>query len=297
LKTKQFLTRLYRRYDRDGVADSAAALSYYFVFALFPFLFLLATLVAYVPYVQASADTLLARARSILPPEAMALIDAHVRGLVAKPRPQLLTLGLLLTLYAASRGMDAVRNALNIANGARESRPLWKTELLAFGMTVGGALAVLTSVAALAAGGSAGFWLAGQLGIAAPYVFVWGWLRWPVTAGVIALGSAAGYHLLPDVKRKFRLVTPGSAIGTVAWFSTTWAFGAYVTHFGSYNVAYGSIGGVIVLMTWFYLTGFIFLLGGEIDAMLATPESGAPEAAAPREAAPPTLRSAGALRH
>jgi membrane protein len=296
LNTKQFLTRLYRRYDRDGVADSAAALSYYFVFALFPFLFLLATLVAYVPYVQASADTLLARARSILPPEAMALIDTHVRGLVAKPKPHLLTLGLLLTLYSASRGMDAVRNALNIAHGVRESRPLWKTELLALGMTVGGALAVLTSVAALAAGGSAGFWLARHLGVAAPYLFAWRWLRWPVTAGVITLCAAIGYHLLPDVQRKFKLVTPGSAVGTVAWFSTTWAFGAYVTHFGSYNVAYGSIGGVIVLMIWFYITGFIFLMGGEIDAMRAMPESGAPEAAVARETAPPSLRSAGAVR-
>ena len=128
-------------------------------------------------------------------------------------------------------------------------------------------LLVLGAVAGMAAGGSAGFWLARQVGVAAPYVFVWRWLRWPVTAGAIALCAALGYHLLPDVERKFKLLTPGSLLGTVAWFLATWGFGEYAAHIASYNVTYGAIGGVIMLMAWFYLTGFIFLLGGEINVI------------------------------
>ena len=134
-------------------------------------------------------------------------------------------------------------------------------------MTAGGTLLVLGAVAGMAAGGSAGFWLARQVGVAAPYVFVWRWLRWPVTAGAIALCAALGYHLLPDVRRKFKLLTPGSLLGTLAWFLATWGFGEYAAHIASYNVTYGAIGGVIVLMAWFYLTGFIFLLGGEINVI------------------------------
>ncbi len=264
-----FFRHVYQRYVSDGVADSAAALSYYFVFALFPFLFLLTTLTAYIPYFRASADTLMSRARDILPPEAMRLVYAHVEGLVATPRPRFLVVSLSLALYSASRGVDALRTALNKAHDVQESRPLWKTEALALGMTAGGTLLVLVAVAGLAAGGSAGFWLAGKIGVAAPYLAVWRWLRWPITASVIAFCAATGYHLLPDVDRKFELITPGSLLGTLTWFLTTWGFGEYAAHFASYNITYGAIGGVVVLMTWFYLTGFIFLMGGQINVIVA----------------------------
>jgi membrane protein len=266
-----FLKQVYQRYGRDHLADTAGALSYYFIFALFPFLFLLTTLTAYVPYFRTSADTLLSRARDVLPPEAMRIVSAHVEGLVARPRPRFLAMSLLLALYSASRGVDAVRAALNRAYDVRESRPLWKTEALAFGMTVGGTLLVLGAAAGMAAGGGAGFWLARQVGVAAPYVFVWRWLRWPVTAGAMALCATLGYHFLPDLDRKvrkFKLLTPGSLLGTLTWFLATWGFSAYAAHFASYNVTYGAIGGVIVLMTWFYLTGFIFLMGGEINVIV-----------------------------
>jgi membrane protein len=266
---KPFLKEVYRRYTRDNLADTAGALSYYFVFALFPFLFLLTTLTAYIPYFRTSADTLLSRARDILPPQAMQLVSAHVEGLVRRPRPRFLAVSLSLALYSASRGVDAVRGALNRAHDVRESRPWWKTEALALGMTAGGALLVLGAAAAMAAGGSAGFWLARQVGVAAPYVFVWRWLRWPVTAVAIALCAALAYHLLPNVERKFKLLTPGSLLGTLAWFAATWGFGEYAAHLASYNITYGAIGGVIVLMAWFYLTGFIFLLGGEINVIVA----------------------------
>ncbi len=268
---KRFLKQVYQRYLSDGVADSAAALSYYFVFALFPFLFLLTTLTAYIPYFRASADMLMSRARDILPPQAMRLVSQHVEGLVATPRPRFLAVSLVLALYSASRGVDAVRTALNMAHDVEESRPFWKTEALAFGMTAGGTLLVLGAVTGLAAGGSAGFWLARRVGVAAPYLLAWRWLRWPVTAGAIALCAALGYHLLPDLgreARKFKLLTPGSLLGTVTWFLSTWGFAEYAAHFGSYNITYGAIGGVIVLMTWFYLTGFIFLMGGEINVIV-----------------------------
>ena len=134
-----------------------------------------------------------------------------------KPRPRLLTLGLLATLYSASRGVDALRKTLNLAYDVKESRPWWKTELVAFGMTIGGAVLVLVAIAALTAGGSAGFWLAREVGIAHQYVFVWSWLRWPVTALVIMLCAALAYYVLPDVKQKFKFITPGSVLGTLVW--------------------------------------------------------------------------------
>ncbi len=148
MRFKTFLKRLYEEYENDAVADSAAALSYYFVFALFPFLFFLATLTAFVPYIRQSVDTILARAHAILPEQAVALVETHLRELVEKPRPRLLTLGLLATLYSASRGVDALRKTLNLAYDVKESRKWWRTELVAFGMTIGGAVLVLVAIAA-----------------------------------------------------------------------------------------------------------------------------------------------------
>ncbi len=289
MRLKAFGKRLYEEYENDAVADSAAALGYYFVFALFPFLFFLATLTAFVPFVRNSVDTLLSRAHAILPEQALGLIDTHLRGLVETPRPRLLTLGLLATLYSASRGVDALRKTLNLAYDVKESRKWWRTELVAFGMTIGGAVLVLVAITALTAGGSAGFWLARHVGIAHQYVLVWSWLRWPVTAAVIMLCVALAYYVLPDVKQKFKFITPGSVIGTLVWLLATWGFTTYAENFGSYNVTYGSIGGVIVLLTWFYISGFIFLMGGEMNAIIehAAPDGKDKGARAPGEAAPP----------
>jgi membrane protein len=265
---KLFLRRLVEKYEADGVADSSAALGYYFVYSLFPFLFFLVTLTAYLPMVRSSVSTTLERIRPLLPQQVMGIVETHLRGLVMYQRPHLLTVGIAVTLYSASRGVDAFRKALNVAYDIKEWRPFWRTELLAIGMTFGGALLLLISVTALVVGSDAGLWLAEKLHIGKEYVLVWGWLRWPVTASLIMFSAAVSYHLLPAVKQPWRLVTVGSAVGSALWMVASWGFAQYVAHFGHYNVMYGSIGGVIVLMTWFYITGFLFLMGGEANAIL-----------------------------
>ena len=292
-----FFKRLYQGYEDHGVADSAATLGYYFIFSLFPFLFFLATLTAFIPHVRLLVDTLLERARVFLPSLAMGIVEKYLNGLVGSSKPLLVTLGLLVALYSASRGVNAVRTALNRAYDVKESRPLWKTELLAFGMTVGGGLLLLVGIAALLAGGSAGLWVASHLSIADEYVSVLRWIRWPMTTVAIMLGAALSYYLLPDVQQKFKFITPGSVIGTLAWLLASWGFGTYVAHFGSYNVTYGSIGGVIVLLTWFYITGFILLMGGEMNAIIeqAAPDGKESGARAPDQVPPPPMERPSAM--
>jgi membrane protein len=263
-----FWKRLYRRYEDHGLADGAATLGYYFLFSLFPFLFFLATLTAFIPLVGPSVETLLRGASDFIPPEGRGVIEQHLHGLVASSQPHLLVLALAVALYSASRGVNAVRTALNRAYDVKESRPLWKTELLAFGMTVGGGLLLLVGITVLVAGGNAGQWVARQLSIADGYMTVLRWIRWPITTSAIMLTAAFGYYLLPAVEQKFKFITPGSVIGTLAWLLAVWCFGVYASHFGSYNVMYGSIGGIIVLLLWFYITGFILLVAGEMNAII-----------------------------
>jgi membrane protein len=121
------------------------------------------------------------------------------------------------------------------------------------------------------------------------YTLVWTFLRWPATALVVITIAALLYYLLPDVKQRFRFITPGSLVGTALWLLSTWAFTLYAEHFGSYNATYGSIGSAVILMTWLYITGLVFILGGEINAILehASPDGKERGARAEGEAPPP----------
>jgi membrane protein len=280
---------LYDKYFDHAVSSSAATLSFYFIFSLFPFLFVLVTLTAYVPIFSPSMQKIMEAARSVLPNEAMKVIEGRFSS--APGHQKWLGVSLLVTLYSASRGVDAVRAALNMSYDVKESRPIWKTQGLAFGATMGGALVVLVSVGVAVMGGDFGFWLSRHIGVDALYIHVWRWARWPVTVLLTMLLAALGYYLLPDVKQEFKFITPGSVLGTLATLVASWGFSVYASHFGSYDVAYGSIGGVIILMTWFYILGIIYIVGGEINATLEhqSPEGKSEGARAAGVKAPPKI--------
>jgi len=127
---------------------------------------------------------------------------------------------------------------------------------------------MLVSVAALALGSSAGLWLATKVHVNQLWLMVWALLRWPITALGAMTVLALLYYFLPDVKQEWRFITPGSVTGTVLWLLSSWGFTKYAEHLGSYDKTYGSIGGVIVLLIWLYITGLIFVVGGEVNALL-----------------------------
>jgi membrane protein len=288
LTAKTFAKTLLRRALDNAVADRAAQLAYYFLFSLFPFLFFLVTLTAYLP-LRGATDEMLGRVGQVMPKQAFELIQDHLRDLLNTPRPRLLTLGIAITLWSASSGVDALRASLNLSYDVKESRPFWRTRGTALILTVLGSVAVLLAVSMIALGGKAGLWLAAKVGLSQQYTVVWTFLRWPATALVIISIAALLYYLLPDVKQRFRFITPGSLVGTALWLLSTWAFSLYAEHFGSYNATYGSIGSAVILMTWLYITGLVFILGGEINAILehASPDGKERGARAEGEAPPP----------
>lgn len=285
-----FLVKLTRRISDNAATDRAAALSYYFLFALFPLLFFLVTLAAYLP-VQGAIEDLLARIEPLVPDQALDIIQDHLHSLTTEQQPHLLTAGLLLALWSASRGVEALRTALNLSYDVKESRPWWRTQLLALIVTVVASVLMLLAIAALALGGRAGMWIADRVHLDHFWPLVWTWLRWPITALGVMLAMALLYYFLPDVKQEWRFITPGSVIGTGLWLLASWAFTLYAEQFGSYNKTYGSIGGVIVLMTWLYITGLIFIIGGEINALLEheSSEGKARGARAAGQAPPPAI--------
>jgi membrane protein len=285
---KQFIGGLARRIRDNAATDRAAQLSYYFLFALFPFLFFLVTLAAYLP-VQGAIDGLLARIDPLMPGEAMEIIRRQLTALVTRQRPNLLTAGLALALWSASRGVDALRSSLNLSYDVKESRPWWRTQGAALLITVFTSVLMLFAVIGLTLGGNAGLWIAAHLHVDQFWPLLWDWLRWPITALGVMMVFALLYYFLPDVKQEFRFITPGSAVGTCLWLLACWLFSLYADELGTYDRMYGSIGGVIVLLTWLYVTGLIFIVGGEINALIEheSREGKAKGARAPGEAPPP----------
>jgi membrane protein len=286
----QLLKKLFKRIGDNDASGRAAQLSYYFVFALFPFLFFLVTLAAYLP-VQNALEGLLARIDPLVPDQAMQIVRIQLTTLTTQQRPHLLTLGLALSLWSASRGVDALRASLNLSYDVKESRPWWKVQGIALVVTVATSALMLFAILAITLGSGFGLWLASHLHVDKFWPLLWSWLRWPITAVGIMLVLALLYYFLPDVKQEWRFITPGSVISTLLWLLVAWAFSIYAENFASYDKTYGAIGGVIVLMTWFYMSGFVFILGGEVNALLehASVEGKAAGARAAGEAPPPPV--------
>ena len=260
--------RLYQKYALDAVATSGAALSYYFVFSLFPFLLFVVALIAYLP-LETPVQEFIARLRLVVPAPAMSLVEGQVRDLITHERPHLVTLGLLGSFWSASRGVDALRQALNLAHAVKESRPPWKREVACWAVTLSGAVLLVLAAGALVAGGRLGVTLGGKLGIGAGFASAMRWLRWPVLGLTFMTTTGLAYRFLPAVKVRLRSVAPGAAVSGFSWVLMTWLFGEYLAAFGKYHVTYGTLGGLMMLLTWLYLSGVTTLAGGELNAALA----------------------------
>ncbi len=263
---KQVVVEVYRRAGSAALGRSAAQLAFYALFALFPALLMLVSLAAYVP-LEGVTQTMLARLRPLLPQEGYALIERHVREVVGEGQPRLLSVGFVLALLAASRAIDAMRVALNRANGVTETRSLWRRQAMAFGMTLGLATLLLAALVLVLLGSRAGAAVAAWAGLSSTYAAALPWLRWPVTCALLLLAAALCYAVVPDVKLRFRYASVGAVFATATWLLATLALGWYAENFDRYNLAYGSIGGVMVLLTWLYISGLLFLLGAQLDAV------------------------------
>lgn len=260
--------RLYQKYSLDAVATSAAALSYYFVFSLFPFLLFVVALIAYLP-LKTPEGEFVARLRPLVPKPAMSLVEAQLRDLITHERPHLLTVGLLGSFWSASRGVNALRRALNLAHAVKESRPLWKRELACWGVTLSGALLLVVAAAALIAGGRLGLAIDGKLGLGTRLASAMRWLRWPILGLTFMTATGLAYRFLPAVKVRFRFIAPGAALSGFSWVLMTWLLGEYFAAFGRYHLAYGTLGGLMIVLTWLHLSGVTTLAGGELNAGLA----------------------------
>lgn len=250
----------------DDMTTYASALAYQVFFSIFPFILFLIALLGFLR-LEDFFEWLRQHAQMMLPPEASEQVNKVIADL-QKEQGGLLSLGVIVALWTASAAVRATMHALNVAYNVRESRPAWKLYPLSLIYTVGLAAMMIAAAAMLTIGPQAVQWVAQQVGLEQIFVTLWAWLRWPAALLILMLAVAIIYYVAPDVKQKFRFISPGAVLAIAVWVAASLGFKLYVTNFADYNATYGSIGAIIVLLLYFFISSAVLLFGAEINATI-----------------------------
>jgi len=256
-------------FQRDDAPGLAAQLAFYLILALFPFLLVLVSLMGTFS-TQDLANQVLAYFAEVTPPQVYGIIESYLSDTISgnNPAPGLFSLGLVVALWSASGAFAALINALNKAYDVEETRPFWKVRGIALLMTIGLSAIILIGVLLLVAGPGIGSAIAGLFGLSEVFELVWNIARWPVALFFMVIAVALMYYFAPDAGQPFRWITPGGFIAVALWVLASVAFRFYVSNFGSYDETYGSIGAVIVLLLYLYISSITILFGAELNATL-----------------------------
>ena len=245
---------------------SAAQIAYFLLFATFPILLSLASLLAFLP-IPNLMEWLLRLLGAIVPSAAVDLMRDSVERLVTRQRSGLLSIGIVVSVWAASNAVESIMQGLNNVQGLREHRPFWKTRGIAILLAVGVSFFAVLGLLALWFGSQVSRWWYVRGGLGPLPVQVWDSARWPLVLLCLIGSIDQLYFIGPAARQRWRWITPGAVVAVLGWLAASLGFSAYVRHFGSYSATYGSIGAVIILLTWMYLTAFFILLGAEINVV------------------------------
>jgi membrane protein len=267
LSWRERAKRLWSRINDDEIFGRAAQLSYYFLLALFPLLLFLITLVGYLAEAGSQfRSKLITYLAAVIPSAAVSLIRTTLDEINSSAGGGKLSFGLLAALWAASNGMGAISQTLNIAYDVKETRSWWKVRLISVLLTLALSVLIISALAIILYGGAIGDAVATRYGFSGLFKIAWRILQWPIALFFVLATFSLIYNFAPNLgPHERRWLTPGSFVGVALWLAISFGFRIYLHFFNSYSMTYGSLGALIVLMLWFYLTGVAILIGGEVN--------------------------------
>ena len=267
---KQVAGFTWERVLEDDLTGRSAQLSYYFFLSLFPGLIFVSSLIGLVAGAHSHLrDHLLDSFGTFLPPAAYTLVVSTFTEVLQSSTAGKALLGVLFAFWSATSGLSAVQDTLNGVCRVKETRPLWKSTLTSMVLTVVVVTLGMSALVAFFYGGVLVEFISAEIGLSAGLTFLWKLVQWPIAVFLLSLTFAVVYYYAPNIKRiEWRWITPGSAVGILGWLGVSGIFRAYLHYFNHYSVTYGSLGAVIILLLWFYLTGFMLLLGAEVNSVI-----------------------------
>ena len=252
--------------DHDGPV-MAGHLAYISLLALFPFLVFLIALAGLFGQTEVGSIAVEFMTDN-LPENVSAVILEPIMEIVEEPRGDLLTFGILFAIWTAASGLEAVRSVLNRALGGVEARPIWRRRLTSMGFVIVGAGLVIIAVMALVLGPVAFETLQDYMAWPDLWGQIWFWLRYSVSAVIYLTVIITLYKLLPARPLPILRLLPGALVSMGLWLAAASAFSSYLNLAGDFTVTYGSLGGIIVALLFFFLMGAIFVFGAEVNAAL-----------------------------
>ena len=262
------LKKTFKETLEDNVLGIAAQVAYNFFFSLFPLLLFLAPMLSLLGDKRQIVSDLLARFSEFMPAEAFTLFSKVVGDIVfAQNAPGLISLGFVLAVWSGSNIFTTFMDALDTAYDVTDARPWWKKRLIAIGVMFGWALIITLVTGILLAGDSIVGFLRDRLGMGGSALTLWSWLQFPLAIALLVGFLYLMYWALPYVKQDKKQIIIGSLFAAVLFVVATLIFRLYVQHFPP-NKTYGTIGAVMVLLTWMYVISVVILIGGELNSEL-----------------------------
>ncbi|GAB0170987.1 YihY/virulence factor BrkB family protein [Lysinibacillus sp. CTST325] len=266
MTSRGFMQDLMLRIQRVEISALAAELAYFFLLSFFPLLIFLVTLL---PYLNIQSTQVYSFLVNIMPDEVYRLIENTLDEILTSRNSSLLSVGVLGTIWSASKGINALIRALNKAYDTET-----RGNLLDRGLSLVFTLAFVVVIAVVLLlpvfGQQVGHFLFSIVGIEEQFEIIWHRMRWSIPPLLIFIVLMGIYRFVPNTNPRLKLmgVWPGALFSTLAWLAVTYAFSFYINNFANYSATYGSIGGVIILMLWLYLTGIILIFGGILNATM-----------------------------
>ena len=260
-----FLVRLQREFAYDDCMGMAAQIAFYNLLGLFPLMIFLLNIIGLFPLGRALQPSLLKELGAQMPPEAAGFVVDSVLGLLSAGFPGLFGVGLSLSLWSASTAMGALITTINRAYNIRPRRNLLKQKVLSIWLTLLLAVMWLLAFLIVLVGPRVTQGVFTEMGISSTF---WTSARLPMAAILTLASLSILYYLAPEAKQRFRWILPGAFTSTALWMGASSGFRVFLRNFSSYDVTYGSLAGLIILMIWFWMSGLVFLLGAEINALM-----------------------------
>jgi membrane protein len=265
--SKRFLADLYQEIQDDNVFNGAAALAFFWMLAIFPFMIFLLSLLPYLP-IPRLEEAIMDLLDQALPGDAAELFTGVVHDITAERRGGLLSFGLLFAIWSGSTGIYAIMQQLNITYTVKEARSFVKARGVALWLMLLFVLLIVGAFALIIFGGVLEDWVGSMIGMSQAVLTFFAVFRWIVISILILLGFSLIYYYGPNVEQSFKFITPGSIIGAGLLILASLGFSIYVSNFGDYNATYGALGAVIILLMWLYIAGLVILIGSEVNAIL-----------------------------
>ena len=267
MTAKIVLRKLARRLFTDDLLGWSAQISYYFFLALFPALILLVALASFFP-IEHFTDIVLGILMRIAPEDVLSLVSRQLMVIAETRSAGLLTFGVIGTVWTASAGMQTLIRTLNFAYHVPETRPWWRVRLRAMALTLVVPAFALASMTIVLVGPVLGERLAEALHLSAVFLWTWRIIHWPLLFVLVVSGLSFVYTVGPDASHRWQCLIPGSTVATGIWIGASLGLRWYVSSLATYQRTYGTIGTALVILLWFYVSGFAMLLGAELNSVV-----------------------------